>query len=483
MGYLAIIALYILGIIVYGIYVGKKKVKSADDFVVAGRNLPMIVLVGTLLATWCGGGGITGSAGVVYTGGPGVGTLHFLGAPIGILLLYFIAGKIRKSEKITIPEIFETRYGVAARILSAICIILAYVGLVATQTKAAANLLSILTGMDIAPGMIIAIIVIILLTVSGGMVSVAYTDAVSALLMVGGFLLAIPFLLNAAGGMEAVSTGLAAQGKNTLTGGLSPVVIAGYMIPTIALLLGDQNMMQRFASAKDTGEAKKSNIGMFVAEIVVCALIIIVVTFGIVLLPNLETPANVIFEVANQYVPFIIGALMLAACTAFIITTANSYLLSASTNLTYDVWAKFIKKDATDKQKILFLRGTIVVFGFLAVAMSVFLPDILTLQLTAYTMYGATITPALLFALFSKRVTKPAGIAGILVGAAVTILWTVQSVASTGIINLGFATITLPVGVQPAIGAVPCAVIAIVIVMLLTRNKDDSNSMEKLMGE
>lgn len=67
----------------------------------------------------------------------------------------------------------------------------------------------------------------------------------------------------------------------TGTGGLGVIAILGYMIPTISLLLGDQNMMQRFASAKSAEEAKKSNLGLFAAEITVCVLIILMCTIGI----------------------------------------------------------------------------------------------------------------------------------------------------------------------------------------------------------
>lgn len=107
-----------------------------------------MILIGTLLASWCGGGGITGSASVVYLYGPVVGTLHFAGAPIGMLLLYFISSKVRSSTKITVPEVFAARYGDGASIIAVICIMLAYVGLCATQIKAAGNIISLITGMD-----------------------------------------------------------------------------------------------------------------------------------------------------------------------------------------------------------------------------------------------------------------------------------------------------------------------------------------------
>ena len=95
MGYIVAISAYLLALIVYGLYISRKMVKTSDDMMTGGHQIPMIILVGSLLATWCGGGGITGSAGVVYSGGPWVGAITFAAPPIGIILLYFIAGMVR----------------------------------------------------------------------------------------------------------------------------------------------------------------------------------------------------------------------------------------------------------------------------------------------------------------------------------------------------------------------------------------------------
>lgn len=463
MKYLICIFAYIAGIIVFGIVIGKKKVKTSDDFVVAGRQLPFMILIGTLLASWCGGGGITGSASVVYLYGPWVGALHFAGAPIGMLLLYFISSKVRSSTKITVPEVFAVRYGDGAGIIAVICIMLAYVGLCATQIKAAGNIISLITGMDANMATVMASLGILLLTVSGGMISVAYTDAISALLMVGGFLVALPLLFGKAGGWSGAFASMPAD-KLTGTGGLGVVAILGYMIPTISLLLGDQNMMQRFASAKSAEEAKKSNLGLFAAEITVCVLIILMCTAGIALYPSLDVPSNIIFSLAVDYLPFVLGAIVLVACVAFIVTTADSYLLSAATNLTYDVWAKYLHKGADDKQKIYFMRAAICVLTVLAVVLTLFFPTILSLQMTAYTMYGAAITPALLFALFSRKVTKAGGVAGILTGAVVTVVWTMA--------------LDSPFGIASAIVAVPAAVAVIFLVSAVTGfNGQDTYSL------
>ena len=466
MTYIVAISAYLVLLTIFGLIVARKKVKTSDDMVTGGHRIPFIILVGTLLATWCGGGGITGSASVVYTGGPWVGLITFAAPPIGIILLYFIAGKVRKSNKVTVPEIMGPRYGKAASIIAALCVMLAYVGVLATQLKAAADIIVLLcasSGIEISHGLALTICtaLIAIITVGGGLVSVAYSEAISALLMIGGFFLAIPFLIGVANSQGATLP----PEKMTITGGMSGWELLGYFLPSLALMLGDQNMLQRFASAKNSDEAKKSNIGMFIGEILVIISIVLVVTQAAKLYPTLDVPSNVIFQVAVDYLPLAFGALVMCACMAFIVTTADSYLLSSATNLTNDIYVKYIRKDATDKQKMLVLRGTIIVFSFIAVALTLYFPTVLSLQMTAYTMYGAAITPAILFALFSKKVTPAGGMAGILVGGLVTIIWTLMGT---------------PYGIQCAIVAVPASVIAILIVSAVTRCNDPKRSLEAL---
>ena len=187
MSYIIAIGLYLVLLMVYGLVIAHKKVKTTDDMMTGGHKIPFIILVGSLLATWCGGGGITGSAGVVYSGGPWVGVLTFAAPPIGIILLYFMAGKVRKSNKLTVPEIMGARYGTAASIISALCVMLAYVGVLATQLKAAANILVLLchsSGIEISHGVALAIctVIIVIITVGGGLVTVAYYDSFRALI-------------------------------------------------------------------------------------------------------------------------------------------------------------------------------------------------------------------------------------------------------------------------------------------------------------
>lgn len=447
-GYLAIM-------VIVSLVLSRKKVKDSDDFAVAGRKLPMIILVGTLLATWCGGGGITGSAGLTYSNGPLFGLLIFAGAPVGMVLLYFIAGAVRRATTYTIPELFELRYGTSARILATICIVLAYTGTTASQFMAAGNILSITTGMNYVTASILCILFMVALACIGGLVSVAYTDALSAFLMVGGFLFGIIALSGDMGGFGHILATLPPE-KQGLTGSLTFAQSLGYVFPLLFLILGDQNMLQRFSAAKSSAEARKSNIGLVIAEIVVVLLIIGLCTVAIPYYPTNDKPDTILFQLAADFMSPVLGGIVMAACMSFVITTGDSYLLSTASNLTYDIYGQFINKEAGDKKKLNVLRISVLIVALVAFALGFYFPDILSVQMYAYTMYGAAITPALLCALFSKNVTKAGGIAGILTGAVVTIIWDVI-LHSPGL-------------VRSAIVSVPLAFIAIFVVSALTKN-------------
>lgn len=456
-GYLVFVGVYILALVIVGAVLGKKQIKNSDDFVVAGRKLPFLVLVGTLLATWVGGGTVTGSANFIYSRGPLAAILYFIGPPLGILILYFIAGRIRSLSKYTVPQILEIRYGSVARTISAICIVLAYVGIVSYQFKGGAYIINLTTGLDLNVATIITAVLITFLAVSGGMVTVAYSDFISALLMVGGFIIAIPFILIKTGGWNSLFSQIPAT-KMTWTGGLTPVQLLGYILPGFFLILGDQNMFQRFSAAKDAKTAKKSNVGFFVGELVVIVLVLIFTSAAIVLFPNLARPDTAVFQVSMNSLPFVVGGLILASAVAFMITTGDSFLLSSATNITYDIWIRFFKEDASDDEKLKFTRMTIVVLSVIAFVMGTFFPSILKMQMYSYTMYGAAITPALLCALLWKRANKYGGICSIISGGAITLIWEI--------------VLKRPWGLNSSLISVPAAFIILIIVSLLTAKPD-----------
>jgi SSS family solute:Na+ symporter/sodium/proline symporter len=116
-----------------------------------------------------------------------------------------------------------------------------------------------------------------------------------------------------------------------------------------------------------------------------------------------------------------LGALLLAAVLAIIVSTADSFLLAPATSLVRDVWARFVSPAAADSLAL--LRAVVVALGLVAWLQLRFFQSVLEAALYAYTMYGAGVTPAVLAAFLWKRATPAGGIASIAAGMSVTLLW------------------------------------------------------------
>jgi len=141
-----------------------------------------------------------------------------------------------------------------------------------------------------------------------------------------------------------------------------------------------------------------------------------------ILYPEIH-PDTAVLSIALGSMPFVIGAPLLAAAVAFIITTGDSYLLSCSTNVTHDFYVRFFDPGASQTKRLWLTRGVVLLLGVLAWVLGTFFPSVLAIQMYSYTMYGAAITPAVLAAFLWKRVTAAGGIASILLGGGGTLFW------------------------------------------------------------
>ncbi len=140
--YFYVIAIY-LGILVGVSYYKSRSVKTQEDFMVAGRVVPWYLLVGTLVATWIGSGSLFAGAGRAYREGFSALWMS-AGAWVGIAIVYFLAGKVRKIAQFTVPDILEKRYHPSARLLGTIAIIIAYLTIASYQFIGGGRVLTML---------------------------------------------------------------------------------------------------------------------------------------------------------------------------------------------------------------------------------------------------------------------------------------------------------------------------------------------------
>ena len=418
-GYLWTIIVYLIVLIGVGAY-RSLRVRTQDDFMVAGRKLSARVLVGTLLATWIGTGSIVAAAGLAYD--HGFSAVWFsIGVWVALFIMYFIAGRARAFAQYTVPDILEARYNQWARVLGTIVTIIAYTAIVSYQFRAGGMALNVVTGLPVDYGIIITAVFVIGYTVLAGLISVAYTDVVNGVIMILGLLIALPFLLDGVDGWSGVVSRLPDSHFQVL-GDLSIWQALGYSLPAMLLLLGESGIYQRFFSARDERTARRAVKGWIVGVVTVEGLIVVLAIVGSARFPEIKSEM-VILHAARYGLPVVIGCLCLAAIVAVIVSTADSFLLVPSTNIMRDIYQRFINPDVTQRQMVLYSRIVVVVLGVLAFVQVRFFERVFEMALYAYTVYGVGITPAVLAAFFWKRATSAGAISSIAAGATVTIVW------------------------------------------------------------
>jgi len=414
---LALVVLVLLGVTIHKTLA----IKNRTDFLVAGRKLPWPVLVFTLLSSWIGAGSLFGGAENAYRNGF-ASLWQPAGGWFGLILIYFIAGRARRFEQFTVPDLLETRYNSVARLMGTVAIIVSCTVITSYQFIGGGDILHLIfpdiqrtTGMYIIAGFVI------LFTAAAGMASVAYLDLVIGSLVTVTVIVALPLLLNHVGGWSHVRSTLPDDHFQVL-GHISLRQALGYTLPTMLLLIGNQGMYQKFFSAKSERDARLAVIGWIAGALLLETLLVTLAVIGSSTF-RLDNPREILPTTAKLGLPAIVGAVLLGGMFAKVISTANNYLFSPATNIIHDIYGRFLNPTASEKQTLVISRLVITVLGVLALIQGAYFTSILEAALYAYTIYGAAVTPAVMAVFFWKRATTAGAIASIALGTVVTIGW------------------------------------------------------------
>jgi len=426
---LAVIVAVLLGVAIHR----TARVKTKADYLVAGRSLSATVLVLTLLTSWIGAGSLFAGAENAYRNGFAA-LWQPAGGWLGLLLIYFIAPRARKFAQFTLPDLLEVRYNQAARVLGTFAILFAYVGITSYQFKGGGNVLHLIFPDTVSPdlGTYIIAIFVIITTALAGMSSVAYMDVAIGSLVTVICIIATPLLFLKAGGWPGLHTALP-ETHFEILGNLSFLRAMEFLVPTMLLMLGNQVMYQKFFSAKSERDARVSVVGWLVGTIVLETLIVAIAVFGSALYATGEVtrqPYEIIPYTARHGLPAFMGALLLGAVFAKVISTASNYLFSPATNLINDVFVRYIAPGASNKRVLIVSRLAVVLLGSWALYQALYAQSVLEKMLWAYTIYSAALTPVVLAAFYSRRVTAWGAVAAIGAGTVVTLTWDLPAIKS-----------------------------------------------------
>ncbi len=400
--------------------------QTKADYLLAGRSLPAIVLVFTLLSSWIGSGSLLGGAENAYKHGMAA-LWQGGGGWAGLLLIYFIAPRARKFAQFTIPDLLEARYNQTARVLGVIAILFTYTAITSYQLIGGGDILHLVFPAVISAdlGKYIMAAFVIVFTAIAGMASVAYMDLFIGILATVTLIAALPFVLHGAGGWSAVHAALPATHFQVL-GDFTFVQALELFLPTMLLMLGNQSMYQKFFSAKSERDARNAVVGWIIGTVILETIIVALAVIASALFPTGEVherPREILAYTALHGLPAWLGALLMGAIFAKIISTANNYLFSPATNLVNDVFSRYIAPKASDKTVLLVSRSMVALLGVWALFQALSTTSVLAKTLYAYTIYASALTPVILGAFYSKRVNSYGAVSAIAAGTIVTVFW------------------------------------------------------------
>jgi len=318
---------------------------------------------------------------------------------------------------------------------------------------------------------IIAATFIILFTVLAGLMSLAYADIVTGIIITLTLVITFPIYWFKAGGWDGMAASFAAMGDKPhhmqFWGVYSWTEIINYCLPVFLLVLGDANQYQRIFASRSAKGAKAAVTAMIFVALAIELLIIACAWFAASMTPDPENGKYILIFAAKHYLPLPLGCLFMVTVVAIIISTADSFLLVPATTFIKDVYLNFINPKASEKKVIFLSRILVVVFGIIAWIVSRLFAEstgFFEKALYAFTIYGASITPSLVAALIWPRATRAGSIASILAGVVVALVWS----------EADFIQECLPEAIsdiKAVLPAITLSVLLLIVVSLLTHDK------------
>ncbi len=411
------VGLYVLVILAIGIYAGKR-VDNQADYIVAGRNLGLGLLVFTFFATFYGGGTIMGVAGAAHDDGLRGVIADPFGAAMCLFLGAFLFFRVlHRMRLLTIVDFFRVRFGEKAETLAGLCMIPPYIGWVSSQFVAFGFILHTLTGIDTTLAMVLSAAIVIVYTVIGGLWAVALTDFIQALILIVGLALLCVVVVGDAGGWSAVAARVPDGHLAFLPdGGLNDW--AWYLQAWIVIGLGGipaQDLMQRAVSARNENISVASG---YISGAMYLFFGMIPVTLGLAAAATMNDVSNSEFIVPTLVMehlsPWAI-ALVLGALFSGIMSSADSALL-APASVVGENLARLFRKDVSPRQVLVISRWAVVGLGLVSLGLALYFQRIYDIMVGSWSVLLVSLFVPLLAGVYWKRANNLSAIAAIVVG-------------------------------------------------------------------
>ena len=421
--YVALLIGYSIALTALGLWIARR-VRGPADFFVAGRKLTWPYIAATMLAANIGAGATIAATGLAYQ--QGVSAWFWNGsAGLGSLVLALVVGpRIWRlaSERgyLTVGDFLEDRYGQSVRVAIASLIWLGALFILAGQLLAGAAVFAAVAGLPKWAGVLIGGAAMTGYFTAGGLLSSVGVSVVQLIVKFAGFAIAMPILISAAGGLDAI-----AQAPGLPTTFFDPLFTAGAGSGFTLLLMSGPNfivspgLIQKTYGAESAAAVRR---GVGVNAIALMTLAFLPVLLGLsarVLFPGIEVRDQVLPTLLLQGLPVWLGALALAAVFSAEVGACEAILFMLSTSLSKDLYKRIVNPNATPDQVLRVARVAAFIGGSAGMLLAIFVvKEIIDALYVFYSIVGATLLMPVVGGLFVKSATTRDALTSIIVGMA-----------------------------------------------------------------
>jgi SSS family solute:Na+ symporter len=431
---LVILIVYVVLLLILAAWSTRLQKKATSNsiltYLLAGRNMPAIIICVMLVGLAVGGASTVGVAQNAYSKGLSAGWYNAAWGAGGIFVGLFAASQLRKMKVKTIPEMIGLMYGPRTRMLGVINQLLVMISITSMQYVAGGSILKALLP-DVFPslqsGMMASAVIFIAITVVGGYWASGLTNLINVIVIYVGIIVALFQTFDKFGGLEIIKQSLpvgdqwfAWIGKSP--GALGPAAVIGYIAVMVTMAVSTQAVAQIAFAAKDEKTAKT---GFLMGGILILPAGFLCAIFGIIAaakFPGLN-PAMALPTIAAQLSPFV-GGVFLAALWAADISTAIGLLMGCSTLVLEDIVKKVYPKPMNSKNQMIVSRLTVLFVSLLAFLLALTVSSIVAAITTALAI-TTSFTILILANIYCPRFCKrAAGFPMMLASLLLWILWT-----------------------------------------------------------
>jgi SSS family solute:Na+ symporter len=417
--HLALLLAYSAVIVGLGIWTARL-VRTSGDFFVAGRRFGPGLIFTTMIAANIGAGSTVGAAGLAYR--DGLSAWWWVGsAGLGSAVFAFtVAPRLWRlaveHNFFTTGDYLEFRYGATVRGLATALIGVGTLALLAGQLIAGAAILNVLTGLPRWAGALIGGAIMTAYFTAGGLLGSTRVNALQLAVMLGGFFLAIPFVLGNAGGVPALVSPPAPPWFGDIIYSSGPGSGWTLFVLLAPAFVVSPGLIQKSWAARSES-ALRAGIALNAVALVLFAFLPVLLGMAArVAMPGIEDVNTVLPTVLKEQLPPWIGALALAAVFSTEVDTCDAILFMISTSASKDLYKRFLRPTATDAELLRVARLTAVGGGLVGVALAIVLQTVIGALTIFYSLLVVTLFVPVLGGLYIRRATAAEALAAIMSG-------------------------------------------------------------------